>query len=478
MTWDHLRSHAAKRPDAVAVLRDGRGISFAQLSADIARAGRALSALGLARGHMVAIGTKDLYLNWLLLLACERIGIGAAPFQTREEWCEPLMASVDLVLAEDGFDTPGARRKHRITADWTQALLASTPSEEEPPASRDPDDPVRLLRTSGTTRAPRQVLIRRRMHDGVLAEGIRHFGLNERSRFLQSLPITVRTAYDFGSGCLRAGGMLVLENRMTGLEAMVAHQPTHAIMLPFHLKGLLDGLSPEFSKPRALTILSLGAGVSASLRKKAMARLATALCELYGTVEAGAISSAWAEDEEGAGSLWPGAEFEAVDERDRALPPGQVGLVRVRTPWLCARYEDDPEATRRAFRGGWFYPGDAGSLRPDGKIKLLGRTDDLLNISGQKFHPADMEARLLRHEVAGDVGVSSVTGTDGIEEFAIAISDLSHQDAEIMARIHEALRPFQVGRFNVVKLERIPRSPSGKLQRQALREEIARRAPA
>src|SRR5690349_4258991 len=132
MTADHVASHAAKRPDAVAVIHDGRTISFAQLSADIRRAEVALAALGLERGNTVAVGTNDVYLDWLLLLACGRIGIGAASIQQREEKGEPLMASVDLVLAADGFFCPGARRKHLVTAEWTRGLFASAPTGETP----------------------------------------------------------------------------------------------------------------------------------------------------------------------------------------------------------------------------------------------------------------------------------------------------------------------------------------------------------
>ncbi len=464
MTADYVALHAAERPGAVAVIHDGRVITFAELSADIRRIAHALGALGLARGTTAAIGTGNVYLNWLLLLACERLGIGAASFQSHErDGCTPLMSAVDLVLAEPGFACPGARRLHQITPEWLGATLDRSAPAPELTVSKAPEDPVRLLRTSGTTRVPRQVLVRRRMHDTLLTQGIAHFGLSERCRFLQSLPLVVRTAYDFGSACLRMGGTLLLESRMPATEAIVAHRPTHAIILPMHLKNVLDSLPVDFPKPQELTILSLGAGVPSLLRKTAMARLATGLCELYGTVEAGAISSAWSEDEEGLGCLWPGVEVEVVDEQDRPLPPGSVGSVRVRAEWICARYEDDPEATRRAFRSGWFYPGDAGSLRADGKIKVLGRTDDLLNISGNKLHPADIESLLLRQGIAGDVGVGSVTDTDGIEVLGIAISDLRLDDGVVMGRITHALRQTP-GRS---LLRRQARAHSKNRQRQA-----------
>ena len=78
MTADYVAYHAADRPDAVAVIHDGRTISFAQFREDIRRAMRAVRELGPSRGGSIAVGADNLYLHWLLLLACEQLGIAAA----------------------------------------------------------------------------------------------------------------------------------------------------------------------------------------------------------------------------------------------------------------------------------------------------------------------------------------------------------------------------------------------------------------
>jgi acyl-coenzyme A synthetase/AMP-(fatty) acid ligase len=312
------------------------------------------------------------------------------------------------------------------------------------------------------------------MHDALSAQWQLDLSFGPRSRYLQTLTHGVRAMFDVGSACLRHGGTLVLETRMSAIPAIAAHGITHAILLPFMLQTELSRLPADFPKPRELTIVSFGAAASEGLRKRVMECLATGMGDLYGTVEVGTISAIWDAGGDGFGTVCPEARAEVVDEEDQPLPSGEAGRVRLKSTYMSERYIEDPEMTARMFRGGWFYPGDFAMMRPDGRLKILGRTDDLLNIGGRKIVPAILEASLIDHGVAGDVGLSSLPNADGIEQLCIAIADFGRDDKEIMERIMTALRNIRVGQVRVFKLDRIPRSDNGKLQRDRLKEEISR----
>jgi acyl-CoA synthetase (AMP-forming)/AMP-acid ligase II len=176
---------------------------------------------------------------------------------------------------------------------------------------------------------------------------------------------------------------------------------------------------------------------------------------------------------DGFGTVCPGVRVEAVDERGAVVPPGEMGRLRVKTKWMSLGYLDDPEATARKFRDGWFYPGDVAVIGPGGELKILGRADDLINIGGKKYLPAGLEDLLMKHAIAGDVAVASLPGVDGIEELCVAVAGPHGSDREVVDRILNAFRRDQIGRFQLVELSRIPRSSNGKLQRQVLRDEIA-----
>jgi acyl-CoA synthetase (AMP-forming)/AMP-acid ligase II len=475
MTADHVAHHAAEHPDAVAVIHDGRAISFAELRRDIGRFAEGVRALGLMSGATLAVGTNDVYVHWLLLLACERLGIAAASFADDEgETCAPLLASADLVLAAPRFAIPGAKRHFTLTQAWIDGLRARPDEGETPLLLKSPDDPVRIVRTSGTTGASKRFLVTRRMHDALSTQWQWALALSRECRYLQTLPMVVRASFDLGSACLRVGGTLVLENRPRVLNAIAAYGITHAILLPVHLKDTLDHLPPDFVKPSNLTIVSFGAAVSDVLRERASRQFAVSLCDLYGTVEVAAASAIWHSGADGFGTILPRVQVEAVDENNAPVAPGEIGRIRFKTECMCEGYLDDPETTQRMFRDGWFYPGDVGVIGPGRKLKIQGRADDLLNIGGQKILPAVLETSLMQLETAGDVGVCSMPNEDGFDELCIALANVEHGDQEVMDRIMQALRRISVGRFHVVKLARIPRSANGKLQRNVLREDVAR----
>lgn len=479
MTADFIAFHAAERPDAVAFIQDGRTIGYAELSRDVRALTRALRALGLARGNTVAVGCDHIYAHWVLLLACEELCVASASFQSTEgSGCAPLLASVDLVLAEPHFPTEGARRHHAITQEWWRGALGLPVEGEEPPPLKAPDDPMRIVRTSGTTGTSKRFFVLRAIHEAVIAQWSWGVGLTGRSRYWVTLPLVVRAVYDIGTACLRLGGTIVVESRMHPREALTAHAVTHAILLPVNLKVALDGLPPDFAKPPDLTILSFGAPVTPALRERATARLATAVYDLYGSVEIAAVCSTARHDTGGFGTLLPGVQVEVVDDRGNPLPYGEIGQIRAKTERMFEGYLDDPETTRRMLRDGWFYPGDVGILEPGRRLKVMGRMDDLLNIGGNKFLPSTLEELLLGHEVAGDAGVCSIQNADGIEQVCVAVSDARGSDREILERIARAFQNLGVGEFYLIKMDHIPRNASGKIQRNLLKEAADSRKPA
>src|ERR1043166_2282474 len=83
MTADYVAYHAAERPDAVAVVSDGRPASYAELDRDIRKFAGAVHERGVVPGGSVAIGCNDFYVELLLLLACERLGAASASLGPR-----------------------------------------------------------------------------------------------------------------------------------------------------------------------------------------------------------------------------------------------------------------------------------------------------------------------------------------------------------------------------------------------------------
>ena len=439
MTTEYVAFHAAERPDAVAFIINGREISYSQFARDIQKLTHALREFELPRGAKVAIGVGDnVYFRWLLRLAFERLCV--VTFDHLEKLSSPrLLGDFDLVLSQKKIDAERVRSQYEITPEWLHGILARPDRGKEAIPAKGSDDPLRILFTSGTTGTPKKLLYSRRVHEGSVTKMMWFANFTRQSRHLDMVGVVaVPTA------CLRAGGTLVFDKRMTAGEAIASYSITHITLFPLKLRQLLDDLPNGFAKPAGLKIFSRGAALSRALRDQARTRLATEVCDIYGSNEAGFVSSI--RDDAEFGSVWPGVQIDVVDDRDEPVPLGQIGRIRVKTDRMVQGYLDDPEATTRMFKDGWFYAQDFGILQSSHRLQVVGRSDEVLNISGQKFSPEELEDWVVKFADVGDAGVCSIQNADGIEEIVVAVSGARAGEQELSERIKPALNGWQIGK--------------------------------
>ena len=466
MTTDYIAFHAAERPSAVAIVVNGREISYAEFARDLRKMTRALREFALPRGALVAIGVDDIYLRWLLRFAFERLCVVTFAGLQR---LHPLRlpGDFDLVMAEKKFLAESDRRQHTLTSEWLQAVLGRDDSGDESSPTMRPDDPLRILLTSGTTGTSKKLLYSRRVHESSVTKMMWFANLTRQSRYLDETDsVAAFTA------CVRAGGTVVFEGRMTPAEAIMSYAITHVMLVPVILRQILDELPGDFARPHELKIFSSGAALSKGLRDQARARLATQVIDMYGSNEAGYVSSI--RDDAEFGSVWPGVQVEVVDDRDKPMPLGEMGRIRVKTDRMVHEYLDDPEATKRFFKDGWFYAQDLGILRSSHRLQVIGRTDEVFNISGQKIAPNVLEDLVANVTKVGDVGACSIQNADGIEEIFIAVSGTQVGQQELSERISRTLDGLWVGKVHVIKVDRVPRNANGKIERSLLKNVAAR----
>jgi acyl-coenzyme A synthetase/AMP-(fatty) acid ligase len=160
-----------------------------------------------------------------------------------------------------------------------------------------------------------------------------------------------------------------------------------------------------------------------------------------------------------------------VDENGEPCPTRTEGELRIKLrPFDCQGYLDDEAATRKFFRDGYFYPGDLAVRREDGRIRVLGRTEDVINVKGFKAPVAPVEDYLQRKLEAETVCVFSEMDDEGESRVVVVVeSGREFSDAELAAAIDGRLG-FEDARF--VVLEKFPRAEAGmrKVNRRELRK--------
>jgi acyl-coenzyme A synthetase/AMP-(fatty) acid ligase len=473
---DYVAFHAAEHPDAVAMIDSGRAISYAEMSRDLAKFTSAVRELGVERGGRIGIGCEGAYVNWLLLAASERLGIATASYDKDEGAgaTAALLSGMDLVLAGPGFGTGAARRSHLVTSEWIDQVLAR-PGVEVSSAEGEPEDPARIIRTSGTTGASKRMVLKRRMYDAWIERWIWSLGITRQSRYLLTMSFVSTGRHTLTNAVLRAGGTVVampMESPAAVVHAIARHAVNLITLLPIQLKQVLDSFPMDVPKPAGLTVATIGAAIADALVEKAVDRLATDVVSYYGSNEIPFIAEMRLPAKDRLMTVFPWVEAEIVDDDGRPLPEGDTGWIRLRSDTMPAGYLDDPETTRRMFRDGWFHPGDVGVLRGR-RLQVIGRGDELLNIGGRKLSPAAVEALVVRHLATADVGVCSLANAEAVEEMYVALAGADGDEAELYRRLARAFTGYAYGPVRVVKLARIPRNANGKILRGALRDAVA-----
>jgi 2,3-dihydroxybenzoate-AMP ligase len=477
VTIEYLIHQAQERPQAIALIEGDREIRYAEFTRDLWKFTRAVQGLKLPRGGSVAIGCDDFYTHWLLILAFERLGVATSSFDSNEvHGARVLLGSVDLVLAEPHFPMGGWATR-AITADWVQAVLSRSDDGPVPAAPKQPDDVIRIVRTSGTTGNPKRFPLLRRMSEARKGRYLWLYrGWPAETRSLVTFSLSIGLTYTTAMTALRWGQTLVVARDLAMAELpalIVRHRIGRLALLPVQLKQVLDHLPPGWVKPERLEVSSYGAPVAEELRRAALGSLASLVTEIYASNEFGIVSVTRQPDSGGFGMICPDVEVEIVDDQDRPVPDGTIGHVRVRSESAFRGYLGDPTLSRRMLRQGWFYSGDVGVL--DGRrLHLVGRSDDQVNLGGVKHPITRLEAVVQASGGAGvkDVGIIPVANAAGITEIHVGVVTDGRHDRAVLDRIIASLRTMVPSGYHLVRLPQIPRNEMGKIDRARLKEAL------
>ena len=226
--------------------------------------------------------------------------------------------------------------------------------------------------------------------------------------------------------------------------------------------------------PKAQVLLS-GARCGASMRRDLLERACDAVAVTYSMQECGSIARVVERDAnavtDSVGRPHPGVELEVVDADGVPLPAGETGEIRVRVPGMASGYLDDEVATVAKFRDGWFQPGDLVTMSRDGTMVVHGRADDVMNLSGIKIAPAEIERALERHPAVKRVVAfpldSPVHGQVPVAAVEL-VAGVSIGERELQRFAREQLGLAAPRRVTIVAA--MPSTPQGKVDLKALAE--------
>jgi fatty-acyl-CoA synthase len=162
-----------------------------------------------------------------------------------------------------------------------------------------------------------------------------------------------------------------------------------------------------------------------------------------------------------------------VDEQMRDVPADgeTMGEVVMRGNNVMKGYYQDPEATSRAFRGGWFHSGDLGVMHPDGYIELRDRAKDIIISGGENISTIEVEQVILQHPAVLEcavIGVPHPHWGETPKAYVVLREGADTGADEIIAFCRDRIAHFKAPRH--VEFGELPKTSTGKVQKFVLRE--------
>ncbi|KAA2262264.1 acetate--CoA ligase [Solihabitans fulvus] len=519
---------------------DQRAITYAELQREVSKAANALVSLGLRTGDRVAIYLPMIPEAIFSMLACARLGLphsvvfggfSAEALRTRIDDAEaklvitsdgqfrrgsavPLKAAVDEAVSR----TPSVGnvlvvRRTGIDVEWTEGRdlwwhdVVDAQSDVHAPESFDAEHPLFILYTSGTTGKPKGIL---HTSGGYLTQAAyTHFNVFDLKPDTDVYWCTADIGWVTGHSYIVYGP---LANRVTQVvyegTPNTPHEGRHWEIVQRY------GVSIYYTAPTTIrTFMKWGNDIPAKFDLSTLRVLGSVgepinpeawiwyreniggnrapIVDTWWQTETGAIMisplpGVIAAKPGSAQRPLPGIGAKVVDDTGAEVPAGGGGYLVLDEPWpaMLRGIWGDEQRYRETYWSrfaaqGFYFAGDGAKYDADGDIWLLGRVDDVMNVSGHRISTTEVESALVSHPTVAEaavVGATDPTTGQGIVAFVILRGGVA-QDQAKGAEAIKALRDHvakEIGPIakprQIMVVPELPKTRSGKIMRRLLRD--------
>ncbi len=521
---------AARHGDREGLIFQDARYSFAQVAVEIDRAAKALMSQGVQPGDHVALWLNN-SADWIFIsFALAKIGAVQVPINTRFRTADleyvvrqsdsAMLITHDrsgpvdyLGMVRQVFDLPATgstiadtgfpemrrviilgRDQYQGTVSWEAAKRGGEAISDGDLAARaaavNPEDPVFIMYTSGTTGFPKGAVHSHKLIRNIEERGYR-MAFTTNDVILNYLPLFHAFGYSEGAlMSLLTGARQIITETFDPDECLdLIVQEGVTVMHGFeaHMKGLTEA---QEAKPRDISTLRTGifaAGMhSATPVTRRAAKVLAPLCNLsgFGMTETwlGVALNALDDDEtrrcETSG--YPGLGFESrvVDPVTGAeQPPGVPGELLVRGYSLMLGYYKKPEETAAAMDAdGWFHTGDTAEWLDDGYLRFLGRYKDMLKVGGENVDPMETEGLLLAHPSVHQIAIVGFPDPKLAEVPVAFVQRAPGADIDsgtVIDYCRGKVASFKIPR-HVIFVDDFPMTASGKIRKVDLRADALR----
>lgn len=510
---DTFHSAVTEAPDRTAIHYFGRDVTFAELNQLAGSFAGFLVERGITKGDRVALYMQNVPQWVIALVGAWKAGLTVVcvnpmnksaelAYILRDSGARVIVSDPDLysVVRDVWVDTPSLELV--VTADpWEMSndhdsapatfdgvvdfSEALTLGLTDPRIEAQPDDVGVLAYTSGTTGQPKGAM-NTQANIAFASQAYRDWiHLDGSDRILGGAPLFHITGLIGHIGAsFSARCPLILTNRFdmdSVHQLIVRYRPTFTIMTITAFGALIRLNAPKSDFESLDKVYSGGAAVAPAMRDRVKEHLGLTVHQAYGLTETtspshlqpfGSVSPV----DPDSGALSVGVPIfdtmvRIVDEKGKDLPLGEVGEIEIAGPQVVPGYWQKPRESEEALPGGRLRTGDVGFMSPEGWFFVVDRKKDMINASGYKVWPREVEDVLYTHPAVNEVAVVGIPDEYRGETVKAIISlkpGATVTADEIVQYCRERLAAYKYPR-QVVFLDDLPKTTTGKIMRRELR---------
>jgi len=397
-----------------------------------------------------------------------------------------------FVALEGGLRADGASASQG-SDNWLnyETLVADAPAKYDLPSIQE-TDLISINYTSGTTSRPKGVMITHRNAYINVVGTLLHIPMRMSDRYLWTLPMFHANGWTFTWIVTAVGAAHICLRKVDPIkvyELLETERITHLCAAPTVLIAIASAPAEiRAAAPRGIQVVTAGAPPAAATIERVEGELGWTITQVYGLTETSPFITvceprpehdelspaqrAIVKARQGVELITSGC-LRVVDEagNDVAHDGATIGEIVVCGNAVMKGYYNDPEATARAFAGGYFHSGDAAVVHPDGYVDIRDRLKDVIISGGENISSVEVEGVLLRHpavQEAAVVGLPDEKWGEAPHAFVVLKPGGSATVDELRTFTRERLAHFKTP-HTVTFVAELPKTATGKIQKYVLR---------
>lgn len=475
LVYDALKHAAQKWPDSPAVYDEFGMLTFEQLYTETEALKHKLLQLGITKGMGIGVmsrNSRNFITGIFAVIGC---GATAMPMshQLKNAEIDDILAEAQLhAIMDDQHGAQPINGEHTMidmNIESYRFAFSSVPKEHL--FASHVENPAFIRFTSGTTGKSKGVIISHQSAIERVDAANKVLNLGVGNTVVWVLPM----AYHFVVSILlyiRYGAAIAIAKDFLSkniIDITNAHKGTLLYASPMQIRLLASDTSGDMM-PSLKMVISTSAAISVDICKLFKQRFHIDVSQAYGIIEIGLPMINHIKSEEhpdAVGYALPDYSVEILDEQHMPLPAGSVGHLAIKGPGMFDAYLSPPTLRKDVLKNGYFLTADFASKTPDGLVKVEGREKSMINVSGNKVFPEEVEGIL---ETIPEIKLARISGTPHVLMGQIIQAELVLHEGktidveDVLTYCRKRLSTYKVPQ-RVKIVESLPMTGSGKIQR-------------